>query len=387
MPRGRPTQWQLVVPWLHSRQLVTLPAVNRRLLQYWVENVSQIMTLNPENNPMSFPIVQQLDDSEALVHALQSVSAGHECFYDLSALSTSLEERGKALCTIRKEIQSTTAIRLQSFLAVWMLGFSSQWINNDIHDFGQEHLMAARSILEGLLLQRDFGPDHPFRPLVIGAYLWWDMACSFLVHSSEQTAIDTAQVCAAVTSVRGKFCALVSHATELFYYLCCLGRYCRALVDTGSKNQAFEDYIEQELLMWDNRADGKTLHLLNEAFRLHGIIMLRRICQSVDNDNERYIRSCVIALLDNISKIGTKDPVFKFTTIPLVSAGAELTSQDQQLRTRVTEWNAVIYSYNRLLTNTRVTTLLLDLWSRKDAGQPTDWLRLMLENGWLLMLG
>ncbi|KIW71911.1 hypothetical protein PV04_00138 [Phialophora macrospora] len=387
-PKGRPTQWQLEIPWLHSRELVAMPGVNRRLLQYWLVNVCQVMTLDPDNNPMSFPMVEQFANSEALVHSLQSVSAGYEFFYDPIRISTSIEERGKALYAIRQEIQSSTAVRVQSFLAVWMLGISSQWIDYSVSVFGQEHLMAARSILDGLLQQSDFPADHPFRPMIVGAFIWWDMACSLLVDPSKQKPLDTPEIYSAVISLRGTFCTLVSHATELFYHLCCLGRYCRALLEFGTKDLDFEDHIEQELLLWEHSSEAEPLMLLNESFRLHGMIMLYSLChRNVGIDSEDYIRNCSRTILHNISQISTDSPLFKFFTIPLLSAGAELSDHDQLLRTQVVEWFAVLYSLSRLPTNKWATELLCDLWARKDAGEQINWLQLMVQKGWALMLG
>lgn len=388
MPKARQAPWQLELPWLQSRALTTIPAVNRRLLQFWLENVCQVMTLDPDNNPMSFPVVEHLADSKALVHALQSVSAGYELYYAQPSLTTSMEERGKALYTMRQEIKAPTAIRVQSFLAVWILGLSSQWIDHSVGKFGEEHLMAARSILDSLLQQRDFPADHPFRPFIIGAFIWWDMACSFLVEPSKQRPLDTPGIHAAVALLRGKFCTLMSHATELFYHLCGLGRYCRALLDSGIRNPEFEDLMEQELLTWEHSSEEESLRNLNEIFRLHGLIMLYRLCKrDTGFDNEDYIRGRSQMVLHNISLISTDSPLFKFVTIPLLSAGAELSDQDQELRVQVVKWFAVLYSHVRLPNLHWATALLYDLWARKDGGEQITWLQLMVEKGWALMLG
>ncbi|KAK5060208.1 hypothetical protein LTR84_010093 [Exophiala bonariae] len=387
MPKARQAPWQLELPWLQSRELTNIPAVNRRLLQFWLENVCQVMTLDPDNNPMSFPVVEQLADSKALVHALQSVSAGYELYYAPSSITQCIEERGKALYTMRQEIQAPTAIRVQSFLAVWILGLSSQWIDNSVGAFGEQHLMAARAILDSLLQQKDFPVDHPFRPFIVGAFIWWDMACSFLVESSKQKPLDTPEIFAAVTLLRGKFCTLMSHATELFYHLCSLGRYCRIFLDSGIRNQEFEILIEHELLTWEHSSQEDNLKTLNETFRLHGLVMLYRLCKDVAIDNEDIIRDHSQTILRNISHISTDSPIFKFLTLPLLSAGAELCKEDQEMRVQVVKWFAVLYSHVRLPTLNWTTALLYDLWARRDAGEQINWLQLMLQKGWALMLG
>lgn len=71
----RLTQWQVETPWL---SLQPKTHVKPRLLQYWLEKVSQVSVIDPENNPFSFPLLEHIAQSPALLHAIQSVSASHE---------------------------------------------------------------------------------------------------------------------------------------------------------------------------------------------------------------------------------------------------------------------------------------------------------------------
>lgn len=390
-PRGRPpTQWRAESPWLQSSALQAMPAVNRRLLQYWVETACHMMTLDEDNNPLSFPIINQLMESEALIHALQSVSGAYEFFYEESRILNSIEERGKALQTIRKELHhSTTSVRVQSFLAVWLVGISSTWMDNDVHIFGQEHLVAARSILDILLQQEDFQAD-PFRPFVIGAFIWWDMVCSVLVRPQDQRPLNTPEICAAVTSLKGNFCTLISHAIDLFYYIACLGRYCRAYTEFGDKfkDVEHEDYLEHQLLTWADSAEAGPIRILNETYRLHGLLMLYRLCgRCVDQASEEYAHTCALNILNNMAEFSTDGPLFKFLANPLLTAGAELTSSDGELRAQVLDRCAMIYSTSRLPTQMWAAELLQELWRLRDAGEDLTWLQLMLRKRWTLMVG
>lgn len=388
MPRGRPTQWLFETPWLRSRALLAMPALNPRLLQQWLENASHLMTLDLDNNPMSFPIVEQLLESESLVHTLQSVSAAYELFYDPRSIHESLVERSKALQTIGQELRVQTTMRPQTFLTVYMLGVSSPWIDYSPSDFGQEHFLAARSILDELLQQPDF-VHHPYRPFIIASFIWWDMSCSLLVSPAEQKPLDTPEIYAAVTSLRGQFCAILSHAIELFYELGRLGRYCRMICDFAIRDLALEDEFESRLLAWEHSSQAEPLRTLNETFRLHGFVMLYRLCNrtSAVVDTEDYIRECSLSILQNIFRIRTDSPVFKFIPIPLLTAAAELTAEDESLRKQVLDWCAIIYSTNRSPTNTWTIELLQSHWERKDAGDRSSWLHLMLQKGWRLNLG
>lgn len=389
MPRGHPTQWQIESPCLRSHSWVTMPALNRRLLQFWLENASHMMTLDPDNNPMSFPIVGQLLESESLVHALQCVSAAYELFYDPLIIHESLVERSKALQTIRQELRLQTKSRPQTFLTVYMLGMSSAWIDYSPSTFGQEHLLAARSILDELLQQQDF-VVHPYRSFIIAAFIWWDMSCSLLVSPAEQKPLDTPEIYAAVTSLQGKFCAMVSHALELVYELGRLGRYCRRICDHPIRDLALEDAFESRLLAWEHSNQAEPLRTLNETLRLHGLVMLYRLCNrciSSVADTEDYIRECSLSMLQNISRIRTDSPVFKFVHIPLLNAAAELTAEDESLRKQAVGWFEILYSTNRSPTNMWTVQLLQSHWDLKDAGDQSSWLQLMLQKGWRLNVG
>jgi hypothetical protein len=389
MPRGSPSHWQVETPWIWSLSWFATPALNRRLLQYWLENASHMMTLDPDNNPMSFPIVEQLLESEPLLHAVQSISAAYELFYDPPSIQDSLVERSKALRTVREELGAQTAIRPQTFLAVYMLGVSSPWIDHSPCSFGQEHLLAARSILDQLLQQPDF-VDHPYRSFIIASFIWWDMSCSLLVDPAEQQPLDTPEIYAAVTSLRGKFCAIVSHAIDLYYELGRLGRYCRRIYDHTSRDLSLEDEIESRLLAWEHLNNDEPLRTLNETFRLHGLLMLYRLCNRSDElgeGAEDYIRQSSLSILQNISQIRTDSPVFKFVHIPLLNAAAELTAEDEALRKQVMDWCAVLYSTNRSPTNTWASQLLQTNWKLKDEGKGSTWLHLMLRKQWRLNLG
>lgn len=389
MPRGRPPQWEIQTSWLWSRSLLATPALNRRLLQYWLENASHMMSLDPDNNPMSFPILGQLFESEPLLHALQSVSAAYELFYDPDSIQESLVERSKALQTIGHELQTQTTLRPQTFLTVYMLGVSSPWIDHSPNAFGQEHLLAARSILDDLLQQSDF-LDHPYRPFIIASFIWWDMSCSLLVSPADQKPLDTPPIYAAVKSLQGKFCAILSHAIELVFELSCLGRYCRRVCDSSERDLAVEDAFESRLLAWEHSCNAEPVRTLNETLRLHGLVMLYRLCNrrcSLVEDTEAYIRECSLSILQNISRISSDSPVFKFVHIPLLNAAAELTVEDASLRKQVMDWSAVLYSTNRSPINSWTIQLLQNHWELKDAGDPNSWLHLMLRRNWRLNLG
>lgn len=121
-----------------------------RLLQYWLEKTSQISTICPEDNPLSYPLVKHLVSTPSLLHTVQSISAGQEKFFDQSQLTTCLQQRGLAIRALRHEMQDVTLATPASLLAVVLQGVS--WASTEGHtkNYGKEHLLAARRVLEAM---------------------------------------------------------------------------------------------------------------------------------------------------------------------------------------------------------------------------------------------
>jgi len=156
------------------------------------------------------------------------------------------------------------------------------------------------------------------------------------------------------------------------------------------RDVALEDELELRLLSWEHSSQVEPVRTLNETFRLHGLVMLHRLCGRHSphvSDTEAYIRECSLSILQQISQIRSDSPVFKFVHIPLLNAAAELTAEDQPLREQVLDWCAVLYSTNRSPTNTWAIELLQGHWEQKDAGGYDTWLHLMLQKSWRLNLG
>lgn len=390
MPRGSPNQWQVEDPRLNSRSLsAEMPALKKRLMQHWLEKASHLWSLDHDNNPMSFPIMEQLLEAESLVHTLQSVSAAYEFFYDTRQMHEAREERGKALSAIGRELRLQPTVTPQMYLTVYMLGVSSPWIDNSPSEFGQVHLMAAKSIVDSLLQQPTF-INHPYRTFTVASFVWWDMSCSLLISPAEQTSLDAVELSNAVSSLQGKFCAITDHAIELVYQLGLLGRYCRCLYEGSIPDLVLEEAFESHLLSWKHTNGTEPIKSYNEILRLHGLIMLYRLCGRKTGSTihtEAYIRDCVLSILQKVSIIPTDSPVFKFIHIPLFNAAAELKADDVFWRNEVLSWCAVLYSTNRSPTNKWALQLLESHWQFQDAGSSQTWLQVMLDKGWRLNLG
>lgn len=134
-PSLRTFNWQFEVPWLADSPLKTTSLtpnmdikVDARLMRYWLDATSQMLSVDPSNNPFSFPILRYVTVSPSLAHFIQSASAAQKEFFYQPNMSVSLEERGKALSALRHELQTQSSSLSHAFLTLLMLGMSSSWV-------------------------------------------------------------------------------------------------------------------------------------------------------------------------------------------------------------------------------------------------------------------
>jgi hypothetical protein len=359
------------------------------------------MGVEPDQNPMSFPIIPLLQQSPSLMHALQSVCVAHEGFFIAS--ETYLQERGKAIELIRLELMAMQHNKMVAqFLTVYLLGLSSAWLDGYQNDFGREHILGARAIID-MLVAAPVKEEDDFTHFAVGAYLYWDMASSFLFESDQQTLLDTAGLHSAVQILGDKFHPIVGNSMDLHYLLGNLGRYCRLVLDTNTRDASLEAMLEEQLIAWEpSREQKDEMKMLNGSYRLHGLISLYRICTNSSNEEDALetpvslhserssktrLRLYALQILKNALSIPEKSNYTNELAIPLLTAGSELTADDEKERAEVRDRLKAIYSLNRLPSNVMAISLLQELWVLRDAGAEISWQELMLLKGWRLMMG
>ncbi|OGM42538.1 hypothetical protein ABOM_007952 [Aspergillus bombycis] len=344
----RLSQWQIETRW-YSSQVDTI--VNRRLLQYWLERVCQILVIDPENNPFSFPVLEYIQESPALVHIIQSVSARHEEYFSAEVARIALEERGKALASFQEELGTGQTRPLLSMLTALLLAIS-HGADRDMTDFGKWHLLAARTLINEMLEDT----AHP-----------WDL------------------------NPLSRLCL------DLIFILGNLGRYCRQLIHSGCRSFTRETLLENQLYMWGAPSTEPTLTLLYESLRKHGLILLYRICGWNDAftnpcleemDLETLIHRYALDTIDHLLQIPASSNYLNFQSIPILTAGSELKRDDSRLRDDVRNRLRALYSVNRLPANLHALELLEDIWIARDTNDDKlSWIQHMLRKGWLLVLG
>lgn len=382
--------------------------VNMRLLQYWFERMCQIMSLDPDRNPMSFHLLKYLSASSSLVYVIQCVSAAHEQYFQPSQMAVCLEERSKALRDLRQELQSQSSGSPLSSLIVLMLGMSSSWITPRPTDYGREHLVAAQAFVD-MALEQPVPVDDDLMHLTMGFYVYWDMACSFCLDLAHHPPISRPRLAAYVAAARSRFHTITSHSIDLYYLLGQIGRYCRTVTEGLPRDLVRETTFEADLNSYSSAEEDPSANLLTEAFRNHGLLMLYRLCGRTiymalevapdeeeaeaeeggegDTNEKCPVRALALRTLEMLLVTPISSPHVNLHTIPLLTAGAELTLKDSELRERVIEQLQAVYSTNRIPPTLWVIELLQELWRLRDSGVEMTWLQLMLAKEWRLRIG
>jgi hypothetical protein len=372
--------------------------VNLRSLQYWLERASQIMVIDPEINPLSFPILKYLDSSPSLLHSLQSISVAHEGFFSAAALTSCLEERARALTFFREELHQSDRPAKASFLTMYILGMSTAWTDQENKlDIGQPHLYGARAVIDMMVAETGSIKD-PFVQLALGCYIYWDQASAFFVTPQQQTPLNTPEIYHCISPMRRVFHPVAGYSTEIYYLLSTVGRYCRAILDHCPRDYALEETLEQELLDWESPEEDRNLYLVSNAFRKHGLVMLYRTTACADREEtlaeseqtetetEQVIRQCARDILDDIMEIPAGCSYHIVLALPLLTAAAELGEDEPELRDEVRKRFRALFSMNRIPANLWAIEMLEELWALHAAGSKCSWLSLALQKNWNLLL-
>ncbi|KAK5203311.1 hypothetical protein LTR41_010954 [Exophiala xenobiotica] len=402
----RLAKWQVEMPWLSwgplNSPLYGVSNVNQRLLQLWMEKSCQIMVIDPNDNPLSFPVVEHLLKSPSLVHALQSVSAGYEAFFDPRNLTVCLEERQRALVSLQDELNLATRPLPSTFLTIFMLGMTTSWVEADRSVFGKEHLCGARAIIDSMVEQHvvtnDSPTSHPVANFIVGSYIYWDMCCAPFADPDEIKPLNTPEMYQYTQSMRHEYHPIGGFSIELWYMLGNLGRHCRKAVEGLERDLVLEATFEEQLLQYTGPEDNHLLAVTNDCFRNHGLILLYRICgipasscRSVDGDDEDFspadtdetIRALALEIVSKVSEIPLSSPNMNILALPLLSAGSELNPDDHEERKEVLSRLLSLYSRNRCPPNLWACNLLKDVWGYRDEmNSKMSWLALALLKGW-----
>ncbi|KAF9888898.1 hypothetical protein FE257_008268 [Aspergillus nanangensis] len=387
--------WHLELPWIfaHASSDPSAPISNAdsNLLQWWFDNTCHIMVLNPLINPLSYPILEHLAASPALLHTVQSISAAHQKYFD-SRVITCFYQRSLALKLIHQELSSKQTPPIVLFLTIFMLGISSSWVDDSFQDFGKEHLLGAHAILDQILSDHENWED-PNVKTITGYYLFWDMAVSLLSESDELPVIDTPEVQGIVDKMENFFHPIGGYSVKIFYMLSILGRYFRTVLDKGQRDLLLELEWEDSLTNWVPRNEDPYLFNLCDAFRRKGLILLNQVKflspvpgfdveEYVTKEIQDHARYAVRELLS----VPVTEHCVTIQAIPLTLAASELTAEDANERAETLTRLKAIFSSCRVRTVLYAMSLLEQLWHLHDSGTRITYHELMLRKKWKLSL-
>ncbi|CAG9947506.1 unnamed protein product [Clonostachys rosea f. rosea IK726] len=345
---------------------------------------------NTAENPLSYPIFQYIHQSPALVHIIQSLSAGHEHFFEASKIHLSLEQRSLAMLSLAKQIETGETPSTLQFLTCWLLGISATFIDKDVFDIGKEHLFAARSMVDSLVSNLAAAPT-PLEKYIIGVYVYWDLTCCTLLDTEEQLPFiqSTVAIQHYISQVSVESHPIIGGHIQLFLLLANLGRHCKAVTETGCNNPTLEASFETSLKNWPISDTDTMWEKTVGAFVKHGLVMLYRLCDypcNIDTDEHTpdaeeetevshlRIDGIAIEAIRTLLEIPVTSTFICLQPIPLLSAGSELSKDESDLRLQVVA---------RLWT----IQLLAELWELHDAGLDLSWLDLMNIKKWRLRVG
>jgi hypothetical protein len=407
---ARSTQWVLELstsfaPWMDESS-----AADKQLLQYWLRCASQSQTIDPDNNPSSFPIITHFDRSPSLVPTVKCISVGFATYFADSTRSNFLVRQGEALGCLQRELQTCPgSIPPSSLLTMYILALAAACIDReDVLDFGQAHLLAARVVLADILASPD-AVEQPFNRFLIGLYVYWEMVCSFLWDPGEQGELLVRLLEAAVQAIKHDRSPVVGYSLDVCYCVMTLGRHCRLVISSGTRDPILEASLENKLLNRDRQGEGdsqkSSLSSLGEAFRLMGLILLYRVCgiqalthsvaaqeldmETVDDEpaTELAIRRCAMQTLSCLDETAAHCHYLNVLSLPLLTAGAELTADDADEHENVVKRFMAIYSMNRMPVHLLTVQLLREVWEAHDRGSKECWIEVMLRKKWRLMVG
>lgn len=392
----KPSCWRPENPWLRCEPaalpISPIKDTDNQLLQWWFERASKTFVLDLNLNPLSLPIMEHLAISPALGYALQSISAGHRTGFARDSKAALLEKRNMALTLCRAELVSKTTPLTTAFFTIMLIGISTPWIE-DIDDYGREHLFGARAVLE-ILIEQERGNRSSILEQILAYYAWWEMSCSFSIGPQYLPPLNSTSFLSSVKPLLPPLKApFAGCMVGMYQSLALLLRYCMQVLRSGCRDYSYEDQLERELLDWDpGRADeGEALHA--EAFQKHGLIILYRVCRArshdchglwLDEDKpvETQIHQCAVDVVSKILSYQIAQPYLHLLATPLLTAAAELQSQDHVLRDQVRQTFVSLGTEIRTNTVFRAKELLEELWALADKGVEITHLELMLKKGW-----
>lgn len=235
----------------------------------------------------------------------------------------------------------------------------------------------------------------------MGWYLYWDMVCSFIADPEDPSNLNAPVVFGALDQGSDDFHPMTGFSSELYALVALVGRHCRRVLEYHTRDVELEDRLEHALLAWQPHQDNKHLSNLSMAYQNHGLLMLYNACEDVGEltftsfvqtdgsvevvgGRKAIIQGCAAQSLKMLLDTPISEASVVYHSLPLLSAAAELTSEQTTLRQEVIARYRALYSRSRVLVHIWSIELLEELWELRDSGLETSWMELCLVKNHLL---
>jgi hypothetical protein len=316
------------------------------------------------------------------------LSAGYRGNFTLPEATRSLEERSKAYQWLRQEIDDKDCATEVVLFTVIILGHSSGWLTDDTSEFGLQHLLAANTMIDGLL--RDYSDETKLSELFylsVGMFLYWDMTCSFLAPLESLPTRNPllAQVAKRMDSAKRPH-SVVGISSELLLVIGTIGRLCRRVWETDVSHPALERRLESQLLQWQPPPETPELEhaiVVARCLRSTGLIMLYGLDQTTER--EELMATQVATVIENLKKIPESSPYYGFQAFVLSVVSSEI--MDQESRDFFVAQFHQLHQHNRLRANHQALQLVQEIWAKRDLGYKVTLPQVMGQKGWSVMLG
>jgi len=427
--------WQIERPWLDSthERVQTLEALvlgaepqevvspkgarltktlENELLRHWFDKACTFMGIVPQSShPLSYAISPYIQQSRALRHSIQCISQAHLGHFSEKELACVLDERSRALASLRLEIDKTFTGKdsgklrqrcLQTtVLSSLMLGITSGWVDKEMS--GLQFLTGARNIVPLLL---DTGQlQDPISQYVLGLYLYWEGVSSHIEPGEPLITVDSQYLhhqhrlghLSFLQSIADNILGSYIHpvtglAAGVFPLMGAAGRYYRNIVEGCPEDPAYVEYLESELDKWipipvlDFSEDNQKLLHLAEAYRSVAVLLLCQARSASQMGGHNLIRderaqNAVANVMHILQMVSPGDPLLTSVGPFFLIAGSELREDEIEARDLVRQVALEVTKYTRVTAFTSAFELVQDVWAQRKRGLHVTWLEVMLQNG------
>ncbi|KAH8883548.1 hypothetical protein GQ53DRAFT_846756 [Thozetella sp. PMI_491] len=431
----RAEKWQIERPWLYvsHEKVQSLGAILERgasepaacqnlhlarpveneLLRHWFDHAWIFMGIVPQaENPLTYGIFSYLRRSRALRHSIQCISQAHLGYFLDTQLAEVLEERSRALASLRLEIERTflggpSPLRTQYLrtilLSSLILGLTSGWLTRDLN--GLHFLTGARQVVPLLL---ESGEVHDaVTQYILGLYLYWESMASYIEpwEPPEQEAELYEQQeesrLALLCSIHDRHLAGTVHpvtglAAGVFPLVFAAGRYYRRIVQGFPEDLECVESLRLKLEQWQPPArpeglvNSHMLLLLADAYRAAALLMVHQ-AQSISDGRPDICdsigaRAAVATILRLLMMVSPGDPLLSSVGPFLIIAGSEFGEHEVESRQRVRWVASEVTRYTRVQAFSSALDLVEDVWAERACGHHITWLELMLQKRYTLSI-